>query len=106
MAFAWQERVCFFPGVWHTPEVLQSIGFPAPQEGKAVVLNDERLGQLLQLGMCWVQMVHSVGYLRRCTRWPWYSLSSSIVTGKDGDWRNERQPAVFEHPKCLTADRI
>ena len=106
MAFARQERVCFFPGAWHTPEVLPTIGFPAPEGGKAGVLNDEGPGQLLQFAMCWVQIIHSVGYLRRCTRWAWYSFSSSIVPGKDGDWRNERQPAVFEHPKCLTAGRI
>lgn len=35
---------------------------PVLEGGEAVVPGAQRLGPLLRLRMCWVQIVHSVGY--------------------------------------------
>lgn len=94
VTFALCRRVCFFPGAWHAADALLSVRFLAPKEGKAVVPGAKNLGPHLQLGMCEVQIVRSVGDLIRCKMVHWCVLSSfsfSIMPRKDGVQRNERR---------------
>lgn len=95
-------------GLVHTQSSLEHQT-PAPEGHKAVLLGAEGLGSLLQFVMCWVQIVTQLGTkldVRCSSREALCSSFFSIMRGKDGILRNERQPAVLEHSEYLAAERI
>lgn len=103
VAFALHRRA------WHAPDVLLSVGFLAPEGGKAVVPGAQRLGPLLPLNMVKFRLFVQLGtYLdvRCCTRWVLSSFSFYVMPRKDGVRKNGRQPTIFEYLSCLIADRI